>query len=199
MLHPTPTKIGSLILDCVLREGHEMTSKVTDFPVEEGVNIADHIQTTPRELTVEGLISNTPVRILGDRLDRQARGTIQHDRYYGENPNRAQLAFQELEKMCAQKQLVTITGRFKTYENMAMLSAPVVCDPTDGDALRFTATFRQVTKVSLKTAVFKTAFTKKETAQPRRDTGKRTPAKSESAVEKRASILKSTWNAARGR
>lgn len=187
-------KIGDLVLDCTMRETHGMTSKVTEFPVEDGAAITDHILNNPRELSVEGLITNSPAQILGGRLDKQARGTNANGKLFGPGINRAELAFQELERMHTAKQLITITGRYKTYQNMAMTEAPVNRTPDVGDAIQFTATFREIRKVSLLTASFKALFTQKETAQPKKNKGQQTPAKSTAPTERRTTILKQIKN-----
>lgn len=187
-------KIGNLVLDATMRENHGMTSKVTEFPVEDGAAISDNIVNNPREVTVEGLISNSPTQILGGRLDKQARGTVVNGKLFGKNINRAELAFQELERMHDAKELVTLVGRFKTYKNMAMTEAPVNRTPQDGDVIQFSVSFREVRKVSLQTASFKALFTKKETAQPVKNKGQQTGSKSTAPTEKKVTILKQISN-----
>jgi hypothetical protein len=167
-----------------------MTSKVTDYPVEEGANISDHIVNDPREVSVEGIVTNSPVQFLGGRLDKQARGTQNNGRFLGRAINRAQIAFQELERIFSDKELVTITGQYKVYRDMAMISAPVERQVGDGDAIQFTATFRQIRKVGLQTASFRTVFTKKESAQPIKKKGDQTGNKATTAVEKRTTLLR---------
>lgn len=184
-----PVKIGDLILDATLSEGHDMSSKVTEFPVESGASMNDHIINNPRQLSVEGIITNSPTQILGGRLDRQARGTTQDGKFFGRAINRAQLAFMELERMHEAKQVVTITGHYKTYKDMAMASAPVKRVVTDGDAIQFTATFIQIQKVDLQAASFRNVV-KKETAQATKKKGTQTPTKSTAPTEKRATFLK---------
>jgi len=50
----------TLTLDASVREVHTGSSTVTDHPVERGSNVADHIRPDPDQLTIEGVISNTP-------------------------------------------------------------------------------------------------------------------------------------------
>lgn len=195
----TPVKIGNdLIFDCVLRESHDMTNKVTEFPIEDGSSISDHILSSPRELQLEGIITNSPVAIFGGRLDRNARGTLQDGKLTGRGVNRAELAYKELERIHTAGQLVTITGRYKVYENMAMISAPVVRDPGDGDAIHFTASFRAISKVFLltATAVSKSKI-KNDMGKPKVKTGRATPSDTVKPAEKSVSIIKSVVNSGR--
>jgi Dit-like phage tail protein len=50
----------TLTLDASVHESHLGTSTVTDHPVERGSNVSDHIRPDPDQLTIEGMISNTP-------------------------------------------------------------------------------------------------------------------------------------------
>lgn len=48
--------------DVTLAEQHEDISIVTEFPVEEGASVSDHIRSLPKALSVEVFVSNTPIR-----------------------------------------------------------------------------------------------------------------------------------------
>lgn len=185
-----PTKIGDLILDCTLRENHDLSSKVTEYPVESGATMADHVIKNPREITLEGMITNSPLLILGGRLDKQARGTTRNGKMFGAAINRAELAFQELEAIYDEGRQVDIVGRFKVYKGMAMTTAPISRTPEDGDAIHFTATFREIRTVSLKYIDARSVYVKEETSQPKRKTGEKTPTTSTTPVQKKVSILK---------
>lgn len=50
-----------LTLDASVSEQHQLDSEVTDHPVESGVNFADNIRPLPDMLTLNGVISNTPI------------------------------------------------------------------------------------------------------------------------------------------
>jgi hypothetical protein len=54
-------KIGYFDLDATLSENHTLTNEVTEFPVEQGFNISDHVIRKPEKLTIEGFVTNTPV------------------------------------------------------------------------------------------------------------------------------------------
>lgn len=185
--NPEPTKIGDILLDCVVRESHPLSSQVTENPVEEGANIADHIIPNPRELVIDGIITNTPARILGGQAENLVRGDGLK--------NYAQLGFEALEKIYTERKTVTVQGRFKKYTDMAMVSAPIDRGKRTGKgSIRFTATFRQIRKVAIQTATFRDRPTKKENAKPQKNTGKQTPAAATPAVETHVSGLQSIVN-----
>ena len=56
-----PTMIGDLALDCTVTETHTATSTVTEHPVESGANITDHIRPDPVQLSITGIVSDTPI------------------------------------------------------------------------------------------------------------------------------------------
>lgn len=62
-----PDTDGSLIVtfDLTISEGHEMTSEVTEHPVEVGSNISDHVRPNPQALTLELYVTNTPIEDIG--------------------------------------------------------------------------------------------------------------------------------------
>lgn len=56
----------SITLDASLHEQHTGTATITDHPVEQGSNIADHIRPDPDMLTIEGVVSNQPLYLPSD-------------------------------------------------------------------------------------------------------------------------------------
>jgi hypothetical protein len=53
-------EINKIWIDCSVRESHGMTAQCTQFPVEEGANVTDHVRTQPETIHVEGIVTNTP-------------------------------------------------------------------------------------------------------------------------------------------
>jgi hypothetical protein len=56
---------GEFHFDAVLQEKHEITSTITEHPVEEGSNIADHVRPDPIVLNIQGVVTNTPIVAIG--------------------------------------------------------------------------------------------------------------------------------------
>ena len=46
-----------------LSESHNATNEVTEFPVEEGANISDHVRPGLKTVSLEVLITNTPIQV----------------------------------------------------------------------------------------------------------------------------------------
>lgn len=60
--------IGDIWIDVSLSETHGVSAEVTDHPVEEGANIADHIRPQPRTFSIQGLVTNTPIEVPGSHM-----------------------------------------------------------------------------------------------------------------------------------
>ena len=52
---------GGFMFDATVREVFKAQSKITNYPVETGSNITDHVTQPPRELTLTGVITATPL------------------------------------------------------------------------------------------------------------------------------------------
>ncbi len=139
---PEPAKIGEIELDASLSESHQFASEVTQFPVEDGSVITDHIQNKPDEVSINGFVTNTPVRsfaTIGAAIDLVRSSGIS---------GRTELAFEALERIHRDRELVTIVTNLKTYADMALQSLTVPRNAAIGDVLEFSADFVKVVKVS---------------------------------------------------
>lgn len=61
----TRTVIGVLTLDAAANITHNSTSQVSKNPIESGSDIVDNIRLDNRTLQIEGIISSTPITLLG--------------------------------------------------------------------------------------------------------------------------------------
>jgi hypothetical protein len=134
------TKLGALELDSALRETHTLEAEATKNPVEEGFAVTDHLQLQPRTYQLDGVVSNTPIVPVNKTTERFEMG----------QPGRAFIAWEELKRMRAQRELVTIVTELEKYDNMLMTSL-VVPRGNQGELLEFTASFRQLTIVRTQT------------------------------------------------
>lgn len=129
-------QIASIIVDVTPTETHTLESEVTHFPVEQGVDITDHIRPKPRTYTISnGLVSECPVVGQGVEPDPTAAGQ----------------AYRSLVEIWENQALLTITTGIERYDNMAMTSAPVTRTAKDGNSLRFSATFEEIQIVQSQT------------------------------------------------
>ncbi len=66
---PEHVWIDEIWLDVSVREAHGLSADVTEHPVESGADVADHIRPKQRTVTIEGVISNTPIDVPQSHMD----------------------------------------------------------------------------------------------------------------------------------
>lgn len=138
--------IGEIKLDVSINEHHSIDNDVTQYPVEEGADLTDHIRPLPQRITMTGFITNSPLVLLAGfglaaRLEK-----------------RTLTAYNELKRIAGREkdalgnlkppQLVTIVTSLDVYTNMALERLEIPRDKTTGDSIYFTAEFVQVEKPS---------------------------------------------------
>jgi hypothetical protein len=187
-----PTKIDEIELDCAISESHVGEVDITEHPVEEGFNVSDHSRPKPDALTLEGIVSNTPfnqsqrtrvIKVLGDT---KFQSNSQADRSQG-TPGYAEAAYTKLRKLRDTGKIISVVTQIRTYSNMVMTSLAIPRDGKTGDALRFTASFKQIRVVKNKAT--KKVVSKEPKAQPKAKAGKQT-ANTANDSQKKKSILK---------
>lgn len=122
--------IDDFVIDATLEEIHVFNSVVTELPLEKGVIASDHIRTLPHEVKIRGIVSDTP---FGELAERRSLTTTAP----------SQDAIDWLEAIYGERRLVTVATAVRIYENMAMPSLEIVTNPENGEALRFTASFKE--------------------------------------------------------
>ncbi len=133
-------------LDASISEGHNFNSRVSQFPIEDGANIADNIINDPAGLEITGFITNTPITIFVQNVTNLIDDTT--------GGNRVQTAFDALLKVRASKEPFTIVTGLRTYENMVFTSLNFPKDRTTGVTnLRFKARVINIEFVESRTVV----------------------------------------------
>lgn len=65
----THVEIASIWIDISLREQHNASAEATRHPVEDGVDITDHVRLAPDQLQIEGLVTNQPIELPLSHVD----------------------------------------------------------------------------------------------------------------------------------
>jgi hypothetical protein len=125
-----------LVFDAVPEEVHGMSQTVTDHPVEQGVNIVDHVKQEPRPLTIHVVITE-------GALDPQASDT--------QGPGRVRDQWLTLLNARRLAWLATITTEIETYSNMVLVSAQATRTAIDSSWLKADLTWKQILRVSTRT------------------------------------------------
>src|SRR5215469_8257121 len=188
----TRTRIDTLELDAAIAEMHSASNEITDHPVEDGADITDHVRVKPDTVTIEGIISNTPViagsaRFEGGLETSEENGVLVVSGVGADSLDeaRADSAYQQLLKIKEDRLPVVIITELRQYDRMVLERLNVPRDARVGSALRFSATFREIRTVASQRVQITLP---KARAKVRG--GKKTGTPAPPAVENRVSFLK---------
>lgn len=132
-------QIGAVTVDASLSENHTLTGAVTEHPIEDGSSISDHYKVAPREISVEAIVTGTPIEtgFPGATLISSIGSAIR-----GADP--VLDAWQEIERYFDQAVRIDIGTSLKVYKNMMLTSFSCTRDASTGQALRFSCTAREI-------------------------------------------------------
>ena len=160
------TTVGDVLLDAVTSESHSFDVDVTEHPVETGSAISDHARPRPNRLTLDAVISNTPLTAAAQSNSDSTQGD--------DSVGRAQAAMRRFEEMRDTSELLMVVTPARIYANMVIESMTVPRDPSTGDALRFSLSFKQVRVVANKAVVVEPQVTR---AKKKQNLGNQNPPK----------------------
>lgn len=160
--------IGKIELDVLTKEEISLPGEVTRYPVEDGVEISDHIILKADELRIEGLVSHASGRLLdiSGLFEKQTKLLDTVD------------AIAELREL---RDLVQITTGLTTYYDMALVNAKITRESggRGGNWIHVDFEFRQVITVELRTTLVPAApETANRTGASRTPAGRATPTSS---------------------
>ena len=153
--------VVSLDLDVTQDEAHEWSNDVTQFPVELGSQITDHIQPLPDKLTISGVITNSAI---GENALEELNG----------GDDRVQTAFDLLLKLKEDRILLTVYTKHKVYTDMALKSVNLPRDSAIGDSIKFKMEFVNVRLVETQTVEVPDGISKKRDKKAGSDVKKKT-------------------------
>lgn len=129
-------------IDIAETEEHAFENEITEHPVESGSDITDHVRARAIVLTVEGIVSDTPLEALARR--RNELTTVGGEAY----AKPSEEAFARLLEINDTREPITIETSLRVYTNMVLERLNAPRNAGTGDALRFSATFRQIRLVT---------------------------------------------------
>lgn len=133
-------RIGpAFAFDATVEEKHDDTAVATEFPVEAGATISDHVKQNPFRLTLTGIVGDAPVF-----LDDTAMPVVQQ---------RPRKAYDMLRAVKAAGQAVDVVTSLGTYESMVIESVAVSKSSTTGTALSASVSMKQINIVASSTVI----------------------------------------------
>lgn len=153
-ISPDSTIEHVLEFDAVTRETHDASATLTEKAVESGAPITDHKIRNQRAISIEAIVSNTPIGApppsgLGPspvsvQAGKSERGAGANVRIFSAAFDRMTDVHATLDMLANEPIPVTITTRTRVYEAAQILRATVPRTPDDGDSLTITIDIREI-------------------------------------------------------
>lgn len=198
-----PTYIDGFEIDAVLNEDRSVECDITDHPVEKGVSITDHARVRPRMITMDCLVSDTPVGALADRRGIELE-TSQGGAALSSGPTGdfvpSDVARNWLESLQRARKTVLVSTEWTrangslgyiAYDNMMIQSIGETITPDTGDSATFKVTFKQVVFVTNNRTTVQVAVPR---AKKKNDKGNK-PNKDATTPERRKSWAATSYDA----
>lgn len=145
---------GALEIDATKTRGFELAAEVTEFPVESGPAVIDHIRPVNGTLAIEGVISNTPIALPATQMNGVTQGAttvqvkgpggaVKVTLYQWSGPiDRRRACDAILAGLVAAGTPVRVTTSLRTVESLAIARYKVDENATTGDALPLVLEFK---------------------------------------------------------
>jgi len=146
LLIRTNRDIGGIILDAVISETTTSNVRVTRNPVELGADINDHAIIEPKEYSLEGVVTDSPLFGLG--VVSNLGNNLTQSGFFGssseDSRTRSQAAFDSLILLQESREPIDIQTGLKQYSNMLISNITVTQNKDTSRAIFFTAKLTEV-------------------------------------------------------
>jgi len=142
----TQDTITEIPLDARVGSTYRFSAEITQYPVESGATITDHVHLRPDEIQLEGMVSDTPVNELPTYL------ALRGDRQSQSAGLRSQSAFDALFTVWRDRLPLTVVTEYMVFDDMMIESLEIPRAPDRGEAIWFQLTLRKVVTVETLTA-----------------------------------------------
>jgi len=142
-------KIGEIQLDANVRETPKYENEVTQYPIETGSDITDNNRILPDKLSIEGIVTNTPLEVTFQDITEQVDGDSNTSQAIINqrtgNPTFVEVAQNALLALTGRSihgniindpQVISITTGLRVYPNMVISSLSFPRTAETGQALR---------------------------------------------------------------
>ena len=147
VLRQTIGGVAGIVIDATVSEEHLSEAELTENPVEDGVVVTDHVHLKPAQLTIQGVISDSP---LGYAVIGNIQNLVRSVSALFGRSSRSIDAYNDLFNLQKSRQPFTVTTGLKRYKNMIMTSLSVPRTAQTGRAIHFSATMREIRIVKSK-------------------------------------------------
>lgn len=133
------TSIGTVALDALVSEKTSLNSRATDYAVEDGPPVTDHVVQESELLTLDGWVTAAEVSLLGGLSAKAGRSKLIS-------------AKDALRKIHADRLPITVTTGLDVYVDVVMERCEIGRTNEGGDRFEISADFKRIRKVALRQA-----------------------------------------------
>ncbi|WP_448510310.1 phage baseplate protein [Immundisolibacter sp.] len=169
--------VDILPIDATIQRTVNFENEITSFPVEEGPDVSDHVRLKPITMTINGVISDTPLTLEAQKASLVTSGSGFANRALGgfkgglgttvvgaaagklgaklfqASGSPAEIGRKTLEDLIKSRQRMRIAIGNRILDDMVLTRLSIPEDTQTGQALSFTATFQQLTIVKGQTVL----------------------------------------------
>lgn len=150
------TSIGTVPLDALLSEKTSLNSRATEYAVEDGPPVTDHVVQESELLTLDGWVTAAEVSLLGGLVEGAVRRIRSGEALGGltAGAGRSKLigAKDALRKIHADRLPITVTTGLDVYVDFVMERCEIGRTNEGGDRFEISADFKRIRKVKLRQA-----------------------------------------------
>lgn len=150
------SSIGALPLDALLNEKTSLNSRATEYAVEDGPPVTDHVVQESELLALDGWVTAAEVALLGGLaiggLRNLVGGTGLGGLSAGGGRSKLISSKEALRKIHADRLPITIVTGLDVYVDFVMETCDIGRSSEAGDRFEISATFKQIRKVTLRQA-----------------------------------------------
>ena len=149
-IHYGDSKLTHMPFNLFVSEKHKLSFKVSDHPLQDGSTISDHVHRELREVTVEGMFTNHPMRKLEETNEVKFKDEYATSEVKPTVTNTALANFENLKRLANERKPVRLVCSLEIYPKMVITNIDYDRDSKSGSSIRFTMTLRELKTVQLK-------------------------------------------------
>lgn len=150
MLTSGKTKLEAMPFNLFISEKHSLKFRVSEHPLQDGATISDHVHRELREVTIEGMFTNHPMRKLEEINKVTFKDEYATTEVKPTVTNTALAKFDALKRLADLRKPVRLVCSLEIYPQMVITAIDYDRDSKSGSSIRFTMTLRELKTVSLK-------------------------------------------------
>lgn len=144
------TTLESIVMDATLKESHDLTAEISEFPVEVGSDVNDNIRKKPDGLQVECIVSDFP-------LSNDGRSQVSSGAPAGFSrpvaaKGRSNDVLEKLNQLMEEGRTVNVFTGLRQYRNMGVAAVRVNRDKSIKNGLALSLTLKALNIVKSQTA-----------------------------------------------